>query len=80
MEEIAEELFGHALKGNVPRKIIAPPAKKIAGIKKPTLWGMIQIERGCDRDCQFCDPGMKHYTRRSVKDILEDAKVSAESK
>ncbi len=80
VEEIAEELFKQALKGNVPKKVIGSPAKKIAGIKNPTLWGMVQIGRGCDRGCQFCDPGMKHYTWRSVKDILEDTKVNAESR
>ena len=80
VEEIAKKLFENALKGDVPEKIIGPPAKKIAGIKNPTLWGMIQIGRGCDRGCQFCDPGMRNYTWREIKDILEDAKVNARSK
>jgi len=80
IEEVAEDLFKNVLKGDVPKKVVSPPAKKIAGIKNPTLWGMVQIGRGCDRGCQFCDPGMKHYTWREVKDILEDAKVNAKSK
>jgi len=80
IEEIAEELFKNALKGDVPKKVIGPPARKIAGIKKPTLWGMVQIGRGCDRKCKFCDPAMKYYTWRPIKDILEDAKVNAKSK
>jgi len=80
VEEIGEKLFRDALKGDVPRKVVAPPAKKITGIKNPTLWGMVQIGRGCDRGCQFCDPMMKYYTWRPIKDILEDAKVNAASK
>lgn len=80
IEEVGEELFKNALIGDIPRKIVAPPAKKITGIKKPTLWGMVQIGRGCDRGCQFCDPGMRHYAWRPIKDILEDAKVNAKSR
>ncbi|RLE13157.1 hypothetical protein DRJ04_04865 [Candidatus Aerophobetes bacterium] len=80
IEEVGEGLFKNALIGDIPRKIVAPPAKKITGIKKPTLWGMVQIGRGCDRGCQFCDPGMRHYAWRPIKDILEDAKVNAKSR
>ena len=80
IEEIAEDLFENALKGDVPKKAVGPPARKIAGIKGPTLWGMVQIGRGCDRGCQFCDPGMRHYTWRPMEEIIKDAKINAESK
>ncbi|MBC7189310.1 B12-binding domain-containing radical SAM protein, partial [Candidatus Aerophobetes bacterium] len=79
VETIAEELFKAALEKNLPQKIKAPPAEKISGIKKPTLWGMVQIGRGCDRGCRFCDPGMKNYKWRDMEEIIKDARINANS-
>lgn len=78
-EEIIEELVEQGLEGEIPKKIVGPPASKIAGIRKPTLWGMVQIGRGCERGCRFCDPGTRRLTWRSTEDILEDAKINASS-
>ena len=80
VEEIGEKLFRDALKGDVPRKVVAPPAKKITGIKNPTLWGMVQIGRGCDRGCSFCDPGMRNFAWRPMEEVLKDARINASSR
>ena len=79
VEEIAEELIKQALKDKVPKKVVGPPAREIAGIRKPALWGMVQIGRGCDRGCRFCDPGMRNFKWRPMEDILEDVKINVRS-
>ncbi|MEA3485840.1 MAG: radical SAM protein, partial [Candidatus Aerophobetes bacterium] len=80
VEEITKEVVKQALESKIPKKVIGPPVRQIAGIRKPTLWGMVQIGRGCDRSCRFCDPGVRDFEWRSMEDILEDVKVNVKSK
>lgn len=80
VEEVARDLFGAALRGRVPRRVLAPIARRPAGLKKPTLWGMVQLGRGCDRGCRFCSPGTGPLSWRPVEEIVEDAKVNVRSK
>ncbi|MBW1937106.1 MAG: radical SAM protein, partial [Deltaproteobacteria bacterium] len=52
----------------------------MAGIRKPSLWGMVQIGRGCDRGCSFCDPGMRNFAWRPMEEVLKDARINASSR
>jgi len=66
VEEIAEKLIKKTLEGKAPKKVVGSSAREMAGIRKPTLWGMVQIGRGCDRGCSFCDPGMRNFNWRPM--------------
>ncbi|RLE10085.1 hypothetical protein DRJ00_02545 [Candidatus Aerophobetes bacterium] len=80
VEEIAQDLVKKALEGKVPKKVVGPPAAHMAGIRKPSLWGMVQIGRGCDRGCSFCDPGMRNFAWRPMEEVLKDARINASSR
>ncbi|MHA1149388.1 MAG: hypothetical protein ACTSR8_14220 [Promethearchaeota archaeon] len=49
---------------------------KIPKIKKPASWGLIEVSRGCDRSCKFCDPSLKKFRWIPKSHIFEEAKIN----
>lgn len=76
----APKIFRKILKKeNLPKVIHCkklPHRIKIPIIKKPVSWGLVEISRGCDRRCKFCDPTLKRFRWMPVSQILEEAKIN----
>lgn len=75
------ELFKKALAGEplpkVVRPSLLPAGTESPAIKKPVSWGLVEISRGCDRRCKFCDPTLKRFTWMPVSRIVKEAKINA---
>ena len=74
------KLIKKALKGEkLPKIVKAKPIShdiKIPTIKRPASWGLIEISRGCDRHCKFCDPTMKAFRWIPASQIIKEAKIN----
>ena len=73
-------IFKKALRGEkLPRVVKArhiPVGTKIPTIKYPVSWGLVEISRGCDRHCKFCDPSLKVFRWIPVSNIIKEVKVN----
>nr|MDO8099332.1 radical SAM protein [Candidatus Njordarchaeota archaeon] len=79
-EALAPSLFKKAIKGEKLSKIVVAPPYKAGSynptIKNPSFWGFVELSRGCDRHCQFCDPTMRDYHWMPMDKILEEARIN----
>jgi hypothetical protein len=60
----AVEIFNKVMNGEPLPKIVKtekPMLEKIPTIKKPALFGVVEITRGCGKGCQFCSPTMRTF-------------------
>ena len=78
-EQEVGKIFSKLLEGKKLPKIIKTERitefeTHILPIKKPTYYGIIEISRGCDRHCKFCDPSMRKFHWFSKDQILLEAK------
>jgi len=73
-------IFKKALAGEELPKLIhtkrLPYEVNIPTIKKPVSWGLVEISRGCDRACKFCEPALKQFRWIPVSQILQEAKMN----
>ena len=56
-----------------------PNDYQIPPIKKPVSWGLIEISRGCDRHCKFCDPAIKRFRWIPKSQIIAEARINLNS-
>jgi len=49
---------------------------KIPTIAHPVSWGLVEISRGCDRHCKFCDPSVRQFQWIPIDRILKEIKVN----
>jgi radical SAM superfamily enzyme YgiQ (UPF0313 family) len=79
-EVLAPKIFRKAIKGEkLPRIVVAPPYRAGSynpAIRNPSFWGFVELSRGCDRHCQFCDPAMRDYHWMTMDRILEETRVN----
>ncbi|MHA1298060.1 MAG: B12-binding domain-containing radical SAM protein [Candidatus Helarchaeota archaeon] len=79
-ELIAPKLFKDALEGKkLPKIVHCKPLShnvKIPTIRKPVSHGLVEISRGCDRHCKFCDPSMKNFRWIPISNIIKEVKVN----
>jgi len=78
-DEAAPEIFKRAVEGDdLPPLIYARPAieNNIPTIKRPSVNGLIEISRGCGRNCQFCIPTMRPKRDLPITKILEEVAVN----
>jgi radical SAM superfamily enzyme YgiQ (UPF0313 family) len=76
-EEIAPKIFRMAADEiRLPKLIYANQPKQIPTIRKPAYWGLVEISRGCDRACQFCDPALKKFQWIPIDNILKEVKIN----
>ena len=78
-EKTVPELFWKAVKGEkLPSVIHANLSnnEKIPTIKKPAIFGCVEISRGCGRNCQFCSPTMRHRRFFSLNKIMKEVEVN----
>lgn len=53
------------------------PESQVPLLSKPTYQGIIEISRGCDRHCKFCDPAIRKFHWFSKNRIVIEAKRTA---
>jgi len=76
------EIFRKALDGEELDKVIVtqiPERKEIPTIRKPSLYGTVEITRGCGRGCAFCSPTLRQRYSFSLRHILREVKLNAKS-
>ncbi len=81
-EHSVKKIFRKALDGEEVDKVIVtqiPERKEIPTIKKPSLYGTVEITRGCGRGCAFCSPTMRQRYSLPLKTILKEVKLNAKS-
>jgi len=73
-------LMKKALRGEKLPKIMraknVPKEVEIPVIANPVSWGLVEISRGCDRHCKFCDPSMRQFRWIPIDRILREIKVN----
>ncbi|NVM54086.1 MAG: B12-binding domain-containing radical SAM protein [Candidatus Helarchaeota archaeon] len=74
------KLIKKALRGEkLPKIVKAPQIPKeteIPTIINPVSWGLVEISRGCDRHCRFCDPSMRQFRWIPKAHVIKEIKVN----
>lgn len=81
-EEDVVEIFRKALNGEkLPNQVVCrkPKPEKIPCIKKPSLFGVVEVTRGCGRGCQFCSPTLRQRYSFPLEHIMREIEMNAES-
>jgi radical SAM superfamily enzyme YgiQ (UPF0313 family) len=76
------EIFRKALDGEELKKVIItqiPEKKEVPIIKKPSLYGTVEITRGCGRGCTFCSPTLRQRYSFPMEHILKEVDLNAKS-
>ncbi len=80
-DEIAPEIFKKAVDGEALPPVVkpkrSPPVEKIPLIKNPSVHGIVEISRGCGRNCQFCAPTMRKRRDMPVERIVKEVEINA---
>ncbi|MBK5191494.1 MAG: B12-binding domain-containing radical SAM protein [Methanosarcinales archaeon] len=56
-----------------------PNVEEIPSIRGATIHGLVEISRGCGRNCSFCTPDMQKLRFKSVEHILLDVSRNMEA-
>ncbi|MHA1797313.1 MAG: B12-binding domain-containing radical SAM protein [Candidatus Helarchaeota archaeon] len=79
-DNIIGKVVDKILKGeNVPEVINAkqsPSIEEIPKIYNPALHGVVEISRGCGRNCKFCTPTMRKKRNFPIDRILKEVDVN----
>lgn len=73
------EIFRKALDGEELDKVITtqtPEKIEIPIIKKPSLYGTVEITRGCGKGCAFCSVTMRQRYSFSLEHILKEVELN----
>jgi len=76
------QIFRKALDNGKLEKVITmqiPKGKEVPVIKKPSIYGTVEIMRGCGRGCAFCSPTLRQRYSFPMEHILKEVKLNAES-
>jgi radical SAM superfamily enzyme YgiQ (UPF0313 family) len=78
-EKVVGYLFESAADGKELPKVVhgdVVETEEIPQIKEATIDGIIEVARGCGRDCDFCLPTLQRYRCIPIKNILKEVKVN----
>lgn len=78
-ERVAGELFRRAVEGGeLPQVVFAEDAdvKLIKPIRRASVGGLVEVSRGCGRNCQFCTPTLRGKRDIPLELIVEEVKVN----
>lgn len=78
-EHRISQIFQDILGGRADRVIeisSSPSVKEIPTIQGGTTRGMVEVQRGCGRGCQFCDPNMRTAKYFPFEKIKKEIKVN----
>ena len=76
------EIFREALDGEELDKVVitqTPERKEVPAIRKPSLYGTVEITRGCGRGCAFCSATMRQRYSFPLGHILREVNLNAKS-
>ncbi|MHA1276384.1 MAG: B12-binding domain-containing radical SAM protein [Candidatus Helarchaeota archaeon] len=80
-DEIAPEIFKKAVEGESLPSVVkakrSPPVDKIPLIRNPSVHGIVEISRGCGRNCQFCAPTMRKRRDMPIERVVKEVAVNA---
>lgn len=77
-EEIVVPLFESAMRGEaLPRKIEgkSPPLDLIPTTHNRSIFGVVEVTRGCGRGCQFCSIALRKGRSLPLEHILENVRI-----
>jgi len=81
-EKTATEIFRKALNSEeLPRAVETEPPdpNEISCIVNPSIFGTVEITRGCGRGCKFCSPRMRHSYSFPLDHILKEVELNAKN-
>ncbi len=79
-EKAAPELFWKAVNGEkLPKTVFAEDAETelIPAIRNPSVAGLIEISRGCGRNCKFCIPSIRGKRDMPIDRVVQEVRVNA---
>jgi radical SAM superfamily enzyme YgiQ (UPF0313 family) len=74
------QLFKKLLAGEEPGRVITmqtPIHEEIPQIKKASIYGTVEIMRGCGRGCSFCSPTLRQRFSFPLDRILKEVELNA---
>jgi radical SAM superfamily enzyme YgiQ (UPF0313 family) len=77
-EEIVMPLFESAIRGEALRRKIngsSPPMSAIPTTHRRSVFGVVEVTRGCGRGCQFCSIALRKGKSLPLEHILENVRV-----
>lgn len=81
-EGVVGDLFKSALRGErVPQRVEGKPQDvvHIPAFVTASRCGVVEITRGCGRNCRFCAPGLQKFRSFPLKQILAEIGVNRQS-
>ena len=79
-ETTVAELFIKAAKGESLPQVVhdnrIPAYEEIPAIKHASIYGCIEVSRGCGRNCQFCTPTMQTRRNFPLDKIMKEVEVN----
>jgi radical SAM superfamily enzyme YgiQ (UPF0313 family) len=76
------QIFRKAVNGGKLEKVITmqiPKGKEVPVIKKPSIYGTVEIMRGCGRGCAFCSPTLRQRYSFPLNHILKEVELNAKN-
>jgi len=76
------QIFRRMLDGEKLEKVITmqiPKDTEISVIKKPSIYGTVEVMRGCGRGCAFCSPTLRQRYSFPVEHILKEVELNAKN-
>jgi radical SAM superfamily enzyme YgiQ (UPF0313 family) len=55
------------------------PLEMIPRLRGPTIHGVAEISRGCNRGCKFCTPGMQKIRHKPIDQVEADVRLNAQA-
>ncbi len=81
-DHVIQDIYRDIESGSAPEFIHVPRGPKledIPDILRPTVHGLVEVMRGCGRNCQFCEPNLriaKYYPRDKIeREIAVNRKI-----
>jgi len=80
--EGAVEELRKLLRGEEVSKVIyarRAEMEEVPAITMPSLFGVVEITRGCGKGCQFCSPTMRKFYSFPLERVLEEVRLNAKA-
>jgi radical SAM superfamily enzyme YgiQ (UPF0313 family) len=81
-EKTAIQIFRKAVNGEkLPRVVETEPPdpKEVYPIVNPSIFGTVEITRGCGRGCKFCSPMMRRRHSFPLEHIMQEVELNAKN-
>ena len=81
-EKTALKIFRMALNGEELPSVVEtdpPDPKEIPCIVHPSIFGTVEITRGCGRGCKFCSPTLRRRYSFPLEHILKEVELNAKN-